>query len=290
LTIQIEGLQKVYSGNVKALDNITLTIPVGMFGLLGPNGAGKTTLMRILCTLMEPTAGKITVAGVDRLKEPQRIRQLIGYLPQEFGVYRRLTAPEYLDFVGAMKGLSASERRVQVAEVLERVNLAHERRKAIGSYSGGMKRRLGIAQALLGQPQVLVVDEPTAGLDPEERLRFRNLLADLSTSRTVLLSTHIASDIEASCQSVAVLQKGQLRFTGSLDELIRQAEGKVWQLDLAAAEYEQARHALKVVSAKRTATGVSLRVLAPERPLGIGEPVAPTLEDGYLCLTGEGVA
>jgi ABC-2 type transport system ATP-binding protein len=290
LTIQIAGLEKLYPGNVKALDNISLTIPVGMFGLLGPNGAGKTTLMRILCTLMEPTAGSITVCGVDRRREPERVRQLIGYLPQEFGVYRRLTAPEYLDFVGAMKGLSAAQRRTQVAEVLERVNLAHERTKPIGGYSGGMKRRLGIAQALLGQPQVLVVDEPTAGLDPEERLRFRNLLADLSTSRTVLLSTHIAGDIEASCQSVAVLQKGRLRFTGSLDELIGQAAGKVWQLDLSTPEYERLRQTLRVVSARRTGDGVQVRVLAAERPLGAGAPLAPTMEDGYLILTGEGAA
>lgn len=290
MTIQINGLQKLYPGNVKALDEISLTIPVGMYGLLGPNGAGKTTLMRILCTLMEPTAGSITVCGVDRLKEPEAVRRLIGYLPQEFGLYRRLTAPEYLDFVGAMKGLSAAERRSQVAEVLERVNLAHERKKAIGGYSGGMKRRLGIAQALLGQPQVLVVDEPTAGLDPEERLRFRNLLADLSTSRTVLLSTHIAGDIEASCQSVAVLQKGRLRFTGSLDQLIAEAKGRVWQLNLTAAEYERVRHSLKVVSARRTGDGVELRVLAPDSPLGAGAPLTPTMEDGYLCLTGEGIA
>ncbi|HLO03979.1 MAG TPA: ABC transporter ATP-binding protein [Symbiobacteriaceae bacterium] len=290
MEIRFEGVQKIYPGQVKALDGIDLTIPVGMYGLLGPNGAGKTTLMRILCTLMEPTAGKITVDGIDRLVEPERVRRILGYLPQEFGLYRRLTAPEYLDFVGSMKGLSGAERRRQVADVLERVNLTHERRKPLGGYSGGMKRRLGIAQALLGDPKILVVDEPTAGLDPEERLRFRNLLADLSTSRIVLLSTHIASDIEATCQSVAVMQKGRVRFTGSPTALMQAAAGQVWQLDLPAAEYERVRSTLKVVSARRTSDAVSLRVLAPERPLGIGESLPPTLEDGYLCLTGEGAA
>lgn len=287
MEIAIQGLSKQFPGGVKALDEIDLTIPVGMFGLLGPNGAGKTTLMRILCTLLEPTGGQVTIGGVDRLQEPQRIRQMVGYLPQEFGLYRRLTAVEYLDFVGGMKGLSTAERGRQVPELLEKVNLTHECRKAVGGFSGGMKRRLGIAQALLGDPRILVVDEPTAGLDPEERLRFRNLLADLSGERIVLLSTHIVADIESACSALALIDKGRLRFTGTPEALVGQAEGQVWQLEVDGAAYERLRAGLRVISSRRNGTGMTLRVLARENPLGLGQPVVPTMEDGYLCLMEE---
>lgn len=287
MQIITEALCKTYSKGVKALDSVSLTIPVGMYGLLGPNGAGKTTLMRILCTLLEPTAGRVTIAGVDRLREPQRVREIIGYLPQEFGFYRRLTAWEYLDFAAGMKGLPAGERRRQVDDVLDKVNLAHERSRPVGSFSGGMKRRLGIAQALLGDPKVLVVDEPTAGLDPEERLRFRNLLADLSANRIVLLSTHIVADIESACSALAVINRGRVRFTGSPSELISLAEGRVWSVEVSGADYERLRSQLKVVSSRRMAAGMALRVIARENPLGLGSPSAPTMEDGYLCLMEE---
>lgn len=290
MEIQFDNLSKIYAGAVTALDGITLTIPVGMYGLLGPNGAGKTTLMRILCTVLEPTGGRITVAGIDRVRDPQRVRTIIGYLPQEFGFYKRLTAYEYLDFAAGMKGLTAAERRSQVPDLLEKVNLSHERKKPVGGFSGGMKRRLGIAQALLGDPKVLVVDEPTAGLDPEERLRFRNLLADLSSNRIVLLSTHIVADIESACSQLAVLNRGRLRFTGSPAELIKRAHGQVWHVEIPTVDYERLRPLLKIVSSRRTPEGMALRVLSASNPLGLGEPLAPTMEDGYLCLMEEVVA
>lgn len=287
MEIRFDHLSKIYSGGVKALDNITLTIPVGMYGLLGPNGAGKTTLMRILCTLIEPTSGQITVAGVNRLEAPQRIREMIGYLPQEFGLYRKLTAYEYLDFAAGMKGLHAADRQRQVPLLLEKVNLAHERKKPVGGFSGGMKRRLGIAQALLGDPQILVVDEPTAGLDPEERLHFRNLLTELSGNRIILLSTHIVADIESTCSALAVLHKGRLHYHGSPAELVHLAEGRVWDVEIPAGDYDRLRPLLKIVSTRRTASGIALRVLAEGNPLDLGQPLPPTLEDGYLCLMEE---
>jgi len=282
--IRLEGVTKVYRGGVTALDNLTLTIPQGMFGLLGPNGAGKTTLMRILVTLLEPTAGRISIAGIDRLREPHRVRQIIGYLPQEFGFYRRVTAREYLDFAAGMKGLPPAVRRRQVDELLDRVNLSREADRPVGGFSGGMKRRLGIAQALLGDPRVLIVDEPTAGLDPEERIRFRNLLAELAGNRIILLSTHIVADVESACPSLAVIDGGRLRFVGSPGELARRAEGRVWQLELPAADYERLRPRLRIVGARRTGDSMELRVLDPENPLGQGRPLPPTLEDGYLAL------
>lgn len=289
MQIRIEHLSKTYPAPfslfggrtpVAALSDVTLTIGVGMFGLLGPNGAGKTTLMRILCTLLEPTAGRIQVGDVDRLKDPQGVRRLIGYLPQEFGFFKRLTAREYLEFAASMKGVSPR----QIPSLLERVNLAHETRKNVGTYSGGMKRRLGIAQALLGDPQVLVVDEPTAGLDPEERLRFRNLLAELSGERIVLLSTHIVADVESSCSQVAVIDKGRVRFAGSPSLLVQRARGQVWQLQVDDAEYNRLQYQLQVISSRRSEQGITLRVLAPENPLGRSTPAAVTMEDAYLHL------
>jgi len=261
-----------------------------MFGLLGPNGAGKTTLMRILCTLLEPTAGRIMFDDIDRLRHPQRVRELIGYLPQEFGFFKRLNAREYLDFAGGMKGLSAAERRRQIPELLERVNLTDAARRPVGGYSGGMKRRLGIAQALLGQPQVLVVDEPTAGLDPEERLRLRNLLAELSVERIVLLSTHVVADVESACSRIAALDRGRLKFVGSPSELMKQAVGRVWHLDVNPEEYARLQGRLKIISARRTDEGFALRVLSDNNPLGRGAAASATLEDGYLCLMDTGPA
>lgn len=255
-----------------------------MFGLLGPNGAGKTTLMRILVTLLEPTSGRITIAGIDRLQEPHRVRQIIGYLPQEFGFYRRLTAREYLDFAAGMKGIRPAERRRQVDELLSRVNLERDADRPVGGFSGGMKRRLGIAQALLGDPRVLVVDEPTAGLDPEERIRFRNLLTELAGDRIILLSTHIVADVESACSALAVIDRGRLRFAGSPGDLVGRARGLVWQLTVSAREFERLRGVLRVVGVRRTGDAVELRVLSPENPLGQGTPLAPTLEDGYLAL------
>jgi ABC-2 type transport system ATP-binding protein len=207
MEITITRLTKHY-GKVRALEEVSLQIGGGMFGLLGPNGAGKTTLMRIITTLVPPTAGKVSVGGADVMKDPGSIRQQLGYLPQEFGFYKSLNAYEMLDYIAVMKNIPPKQRKSQVNNVLEAVNLQNTALRRVGGFSGGMKQRLGIAQALLGDPQLLVVDEPTAGLDPEERIRFRNLLARLSRERTVLLSTHIVADIEASCSGMAVLDRG----------------------------------------------------------------------------------
>lgn len=286
--IEIRHVSRRFPGGVVALDDVSLTIPPGLYGLLGPNGAGKTTLMRILATLLVPDRGTVTVGDVDLCADPQAVRRLLGYLPQEIGFYRQLTGPEYLELVAGMKGLPRRSWASEVDRVLERVHLTDHPAKRIRQYSGGMKRRLGIAQALLGEPQIIIVDEPTSGLDPEERLHFRNLLTDLGQSRTVLLSTHIVADVESVCQNVAVLNRGRVVYDGPAAGMTALAGGRVWQLQMPGAEYERLRHTLRIVTTRRTPDGVSLRVLAPENPFGSGQPVAPSLEDGYLCLMGGG--
>jgi ABC-type multidrug transport system ATPase subunit len=287
MDIQITNLVVTY-GKHRALNGITLPIEGGMFGLLGPNGAGKTTLMKVLTTLLVPAAGSVRIGDIDVLKDPGLARPHIGYLPQDFGFYKGLTAYELLDYIGTMKNLPRAERRRQVEEVLDLVNLTADARRRVGGYSGGMKQRLGIAQALLGQPAVLVVDEPTAGLDPEERIRFRNLLARLSGQRTVLLSTHIVADVEASCSRLAVLRQGDLAFTGTPGELMEAARGRVWQVEVSPAEYETLAARLRIVASRTTGLSMQLRVLSAENPLGRGTPVDPGLEEGYLAVMGGG--
>ncbi|XSG77288.1 ABC transporter ATP-binding protein [Herpetosiphon llansteffanensis] len=229
MDIQIRHLVKQY-GSYHALDDSSLSIGAGMFGLLGPNGAGKTTLMRILTTQLVPTSGDILVGGVDIEREPSAIRQQLGYLPQEFGFYQSLRAFAMLDYIAAMKNIPRAQRNQEIERVLHEVNLTSEAKRKLNGYSGGMKQRLGIAQALLGNPQLLVVDEPTVGLDPEERIRFRNVLARIAGQRTVVLSTHIVADIEASCSGVAVLRRGKLLLSGPPAEFVQAATGRVWQV------------------------------------------------------------
>ncbi|MBP2020049.1 ABC-type multidrug transport system ATPase subunit [Symbiobacterium terraclitae] len=224
MAIELRNLVKRYPGGVTALNDITLTIPIGMYGLLGHNGAGKTTLMRILATLLRPDAGQVTVFGHDVVREPQAVRRLLGYVPQKVGFYPQLTAAEMLELVAAYKGVPKDRLRPAIAEALELVNLHEFRRRPVRALSGGMLRRLAIAQAVLGDPKVIVVDEPTAGLDPEERLRLRNLLVELSVSRSVLLSTHIVEDIEDTCPTVSVLRRGSLCFEGSVPDLVRRTD------------------------------------------------------------------
>ncbi|CAG0951915.1 putative ABC transporter ATP-binding protein YxlF [Anaerolineae bacterium] len=222
MNVTLQNLVKDY-GNFRALNGVNLQIGGGMFGLLGPNGAGKTTLMRILTTLIPPTSGSVQIGPYDLTREPGEIRQILGYMPQDFGFYRGLNAHELLDYIGAMKNIPRKERVKQIETVLNEVNLTGVAKRRVGGYSGGMRQRLGIAQALLGDPKLVIVDEPTAGLDPEERIRFRNLLTRLSGDRTVLLSTHIVGDIEASCAQVAVLNQGQLIFFGTPEALTARA-------------------------------------------------------------------
>jgi len=285
MDIQISHLAKDY-GKFRALDDVTLSIGSGMFGLLGPNGAGKSTLMRILATLLPLTSGTVTLGGCDVMRQPAEVRQRLGYLPQEFGFFRGLNAYEMLDYIGTMKNIPRAERKRQVEALLEDVNLTRDAHRRIGGFSGGMKQRLGIAQALLGNPDLLIVDEPTAGLDPEERIRFRNLLTRIAGQRTVLLSTHIVADIEASCVGVAVLDRGRLIFNGTPDALIAQACDKVWQFECSAAEWERIEQQYRVISSRAAGRAYEVRVIADERPTPQSVSADPTFEDGYMAVFG----
>ncbi|WJH35878.1 ABC transporter ATP-binding protein [Paenibacillus sp. CC-CFT747] len=283
--IQLHQLSKSYKTNEWALRKLDLTIGKGMFGLLGPNGAGKTTLMRILATLMRPTEGTGTVNGRP-LTKPEEIREIVGYLPQYFQIYPQLTGREFLEYAAVMKGIGdRGERKRQIAGLLDKVNLTDKANRKIKSYSGGMKQRLGIAQALLGSPEVIIVDEPTAGLDPEERVRFRHLLGELSLQRIVILSTHIVADIESSCQQAAVLSRGSLRFCGSLEELQAHGENRVWEMTVSEREFA-GLSPLPIVASRRTGSGIHCRIISPEAPAADAVTVPPTLEDGYLALIG----
>lgn len=290
MDIEISQLVKDY-GKFRALNEANLRIGSGMFGLLGPNGAGKTTLMKVITTLLRPTAGTVMVGGVDVMKDPHRIRRNLGYLPQDFGFYRGLNAYEMLDYIATMKNIPKAERRPQIERLLEQVNLTKDAKRRVSGYSGGMKQRLGIAQALLGSPELLVVDEPTAGLDPEERIRFRNLLARFSGQRTIVLSTHIVADIEASCNALAVMDKGRVIFTGTPAALIAQAAGKVWLLDILPEQYDTAEQRYRIVSSRVQPDGkMQLRVIADARPDGAGAAESG-LEDGYVAvMSGRGQA
>ncbi|RKN64433.1 ATP-binding cassette domain-containing protein [Paenibacillus ginsengarvi] len=286
--ISIDRLTKSYS-SAKVLKEICLHIPHGMFGLLGPNGAGKTTLMHILVTLITANSGTVTIGDYTLGKHDREIRKIIGFLPQEFGMYNKLTAWEYLDLIGTLKGMKISRaRRLAIADLLEQVNLAGEARKKIGSMSGGMRRRLGIAQALLGDPLVIVADEPTVGLDPEERLRFRNLLRSWSLEKTVLLSTHIVSDIEDTCDRLAVLRSGVVLYTGTQPDLILQLQGKMWTGVVHAEELPAIKKRTLVLSSRRDRDGEEVRVVSEELPFPEARSVYPNLEDAYMVLAGGG--
>lgn len=286
MKISLQNLSKQY-GRQAALCELNLEIGSGMYGLLGPNGAGKSTLMRILATLLSPSSGRALVDGHDVAREQQAVRQLLGYLPQEFGLYKKLSAWEFLDLVGSLKGLTNRARRErQMEQALRQVNLWEQRKQRLGGYSGGMKRRIGIAQALLGDPRLLIVDEPTAGLDPEERVRFRNLLTELSGDRVVLLSTHIVGDIESSCSQLAVLRQGKLAFSGSQRELAARAEGQVWQVAIDERDLPQFKREGRIVSTRRDGSLLQVRMICGHNPLDAGKPVAASLEDGYLSIIG----
>jgi ABC-2 type transport system ATP-binding protein len=281
--IDITGLTKRYKGDVAALDALDLTVPTGMFGLLGANGAGKTTLMRILAGLLRPTAGQVRVGGHDVTTRTGRlaVQQVLGYLPQDLGVYPDLTAREFLDYIALLKGIDdRSARRRRVGELLEVVALTADADRRLRGYSGGMRRRVGIAQALLADPGLLIVDEPTAGLDPEERIRFRTLLAQLGGARTVLLSTHIVDDIAQTCRELAVLAAGRLVFRGTVDDLTRRADQRVWSVVTAGPAPTDGT----IVSAVPHDGGMRYRVVSPAPPAPGAEPADPSLEDGYLAL------
>ncbi|MDX1994598.1 MAG: ABC transporter ATP-binding protein [bacterium] len=283
--IEITNLTKTYKGGIKALDNINLTIDSkGMFGLLGANGAGKTTLMRITAGLLQPTTGEISVFGhhLGTLRGKQGAKSVLGYLPQELGLFPTLNAYEFLDYIAILKGINDPKiRRRQVEEAIEKVRLTDAARRPLKTYSGGMKRRAGIAQAILGNPKLLIVDEPTTGLDPEERVRLRNLLSEMAKSCTVILSTHIVEDISYSCNDLAVIRKGQVLYRGTPAEMIGQARGKVWHITT---QGEQPNGGLTVVSTLQTQYGVQYRVLGDPSAYASAVPAEPTLEDGYIWL------
>jgi ABC-type multidrug transport system ATPase subunit len=289
LRIEIHGLSKRYRGNKEALRDVSLDIGSGMFGLLGPNGAGKTTLMRILVTLMKPTSGQVTIDGFDLLKKRKEIRRMLGYLPQEFSVFSRLKTWEFLDYTARLGGVRSTKQRLEkVDRMLEEVGLFDARERKANKLSGGMKRRLGIAQTLISDPRIMVVDEPTVGLDPEERLRFRNILADLSRKdMIVILSTHIVGDISSTCTDMAVLNDGKIVFNGSPESLVESARDKVWKVISSDYELDELKQNFPVISTVPSERGWEVRLVGSNVPGHQVEPVEPNLEDAYICFMQE---
>lgn len=281
--LELLNVSKVYPGHKRAVDDLTLRMDAGVLGLLGPNGAGKSSLLRMAATVTRPTTGKVRFDGIDVVARPDALRRTLGYLPQDFGVHPHLTVREFLSYLAAVKGLSARSARTRIPQLLELVNLTTALKRPLGGYSGGMLRRVGIAQALLNDPRVLVVDEPTAGLDPQERVRFRTLLSELAADRIVLLSTHIVSDVETVTDDVAVLAHGRLLARDSPDHLMRAVTGQVWELSVDAAEVPLLQAGYPVTRMVRTASGVRVRVLSAASPDPRAEAVPPDLEDAYLA-------
>ncbi|MFL6754597.1 MAG: ABC transporter ATP-binding protein [Sphingomicrobium sp.] len=280
--LEIANLSHTYANGTVALDDVSLSIPRGMYGLLGPNGAGKSTLMRTVATLQQPTAGSIKFGDIDVLADPERLRKTLGYLPQDFGVYPRVSAYAMLDQLAVLKGItSANDRRSVVETLLEQTNLWAVRNKSIAGFSGGMRQRFGIAQALIGNPELIIVDEPTAGLDPEERNRFLNLLAAIGDNVVVILSTHIVDDVADLCPRMAVLASGRVQLEGKPDDLIAATRGKIWKKVISRQELEgyQSRH--EVISTRLFAGNSVIHVLSDQRPEGF-DPVEGGLEDVYF--------
>lgn len=287
-SLHVSGLQKTYPGGITALNGVSLDIPAGMFGLLGPNGAGKTTLMKILATLLDADTGKAEMNGVDLLANQQATRQMLGYLPQDFGLYPSFTAEQMLDYLAQLKGLhNRVERHAQLDALFERVNLSADRTRKLGTFSGGMRQRFGIAQALLGQPKLIIVDEPTAGLDPEERNRFHNLLAEIADDVVVLLSTHIVSDVANLCSRLAIIRRGEILASCSPSEALQQIAGRVWETSVAREVALQMKATLQVISSHIVAGQYRLRVLSASAPGAEFTTAMPTLEDFYFSLVNQ---
>lgn len=284
MELRIQKLSKRYPNGVQALQDISLNISQGMFGLLGPNGAGKSTLMRTLATLQEADSGQASLDGIDVLKQKDQVRKVLGYLPQEFGLYPKVTAETLLSHFAALKGIeSAKERRSVVQALLQQTNLWDHRNKALGSYSGGMKQRFGIAQALLGNPKLIIVDEPTAGLDPEERVRFHNLLSAIGQNIIVILSTHIVSDVSDLCGRMAIIHQGRVMVTGEPAALVGSMQGKVWKKTIEPTELQASREKFKVILVRLFAGRTLIHAWSDTQPETGFEPVAPDLEDLYFA-------
>ncbi len=282
LSLTISGLSKTYSNGVKALQDVALTIPTGMFGLLGPNGAGKSTLMRTIATLQEADSGSIMLGNLDVLRQKDDVRRVLGYLPQEFGVYPRVSAEALLDHFAILKGIhNRGERKETVAALLRRTNLYEVRKQNLGTFSGGMRQRFGIAQALLGNPRLIIVDEPTAGLDPGERVRFHNLLAEIGENVIVILSTHIVEDVSDLCSRMAIISGGRVLVDGEPAQAIEALAGKIWKRTIAKADLQAVENEHAVISTRLVGGRTVVNVFSNEQPAGF-EPVQASLEDVYF--------
>jgi ABC-type multidrug transport system ATPase subunit len=290
MKLSIHNVSKRYARDVWGLRNFTLEVGPGVLGLLGPNGAGKSTLMTIIATITQPTEGCVRWNGTDIAEAPNEIRSVLGYLPQDFGIYPNLNAVEFLEYMAAIKGLGAREARQRIEELLDLVHLGAEvRTRPLGGYSGGMRQRVGIAQALLNDPQLLIVDEPTAGLDPQERVRFRNLLSDLAGERIVILSTHIVTDVEAVATEIALIEGGRLVRHALPETLLQAVERKAWEVVVPSDELPALKEQAIVSSTARRSDGVHARVVSDRRPDDSAVPDEPTLEDAYLyVIAGDG--
>lgn len=283
--IVINHLSQFY-GRKQALNKVSLKIGTGMFGLLGRNGAGKTTLMKVLVTLLPVSQGEVTVCGIPVSKEAQ-IRKITGYLPQEFSMYSNMTVYEAMDYLGVLSGLSKAERKQRIPLLLDKVNLKSKRKAKVKALSGGMKRRLGIAQAILHDPRILIVDEPTAGLDPEERVRFRNLLCEIAEDRIVILSTHIVGDIEATCEKIGVLEDGEIIYQGSVTELVDRAKGKLYTAEINRLELPKVKEQYPITSMVSNGNHVTIRFISEDQPFDGAEACDANVEDAYMYLMQE---
>ncbi len=282
LELAIDRVGKLYRGGVRALEGFSLTLGAGVLGLLGPNGAGKSTLMRILATVTRPSEGRVTWNGTDIVRSPNRLRAELGYLPQDFGVYPNLNAREFLSYVAAAKGLTGRVARARIDTLIQLVNLTDASRRPLGGFSSGMRQRVGIAQALLNDPRLLVVDEPTAGLDPEERVRFRNLLAELAGDRVVVLSTHIVSDVEATATHIALIHRGRLVRHETPERLQQSAAGQVWEWTIPSQALPDVQRRYLISGSARRSEGLRVRIVADQPPHAEARAVPATLEDAYL--------
>lgn len=284
MKVEIRNLSKIYPNGQKALKNLNLDIPMGMFGLLGANGAGKSSLMRTLATLQEADSGTITFGDIDVLKDKTRMRRILGYLPQDFGVYPGVSAEQLLTHLAALKGItSVRDRKELVKHLLHQVNLYSVRHKAVSSYSGGMRQRFGIAQALIGNPKLIIVDEPTTGLDPTERVRFLNLLSQVGENAAIILSTHIVEDVAELCSNMAIIDKGQVLLTGNPLELMGRLKGKIWEKTLRRDELPACQQTYQVISTRFFVGNIIARIFANRLPDASCISVSPTLEDVYFC-------
>lgn len=282
MKLEIQQVSKRYTRDIWGIKDFSLEIEEGVLGLLGPNGAGKSTLMTMIATITRPTTGRIFWNGADIAEHPNQLRSVLGYLPQDFGVYPHLNAVEFLSYLAAIKGLDARTSQQRILELLDVVNLGEARYRSLGGYSGGMRQRVGIAQALLNDPDLLIVDEPTAGLDPQERVRFRNLISDLAEDRIVILSTHIVPDVEAVATDIALIKNGSLITHALPETLLQEVQGKVWEMIVSSAELPRLKKQALVSGTTHRADGIHVRLISAEKPSPDVQPRDPSLEDAYL--------